>query len=320
MAKAITMTTTAIDWSTPVDWDAVRFAVTTRLVEPDMGTCLVGHMDPECSAIDYENIGRDCVNPDSWYTPWPCPTCVHTPKRASHLNEEPGATDKLSPRRGPDDVRPSGGTPASPITSAQAGYIAKLVPSYVVPERCTKLQASKIIKALLEARTPQGQGNECPNRYPGDCQLCQRLVPAEAGHLLGYGGKWVVRHKEGQCPRGITSAPSQPRQATDLGVPAGRYAVTAEGGQTVFFKVDRPDEGRWKGYTFVKVMASDEEHPVRGKARDTVLAQIRAAGVKEAMLRYGKEIGHCGHCGRTLTDKTSRALGIGPVCRAGLGW
>jgi uncharacterized protein DUF6011 len=32
------------------------------------------------------------------------------------------------------------------------------------------------------------------------------------------------------------------------------------------------------------------------------------------MVRYGQELGECGHCGRTLTDEASRAAGIGPVC------
>jgi hypothetical protein len=68
------------------------------------------------------------------------------------------------------------------------------------------------------------------------------------------------------------------------------------------------------------VQASDELYPVRNKiARDEILNLI-AANPKEAMLRYGKELGHCGHCGRTLTDETSRSLGIGPVCRGKLGW
>ena len=39
--------------------------------------------------------------------------------------------------------------------------------------------------------------------------------------------------------------------------------------------------------------------------------------LKEAQVLFGREIGRCGVCGKTLTDETSRALGIGPVCRDG---
>jgi hypothetical protein len=120
--------------------------------------------------------------------------------------------------------------------------------------------------------------------------------------------------EQSQLDRTVTSWPSA-REAVE----AGRYALEVDG-VTKFYKVDKPTEGRWAGYTFVNVQASDELYPVRNKiARDEILNLI-AANPKEAMLRYGKELGHCGHCGRTLTDETSRSLGIGPVCRGKLGW
>lgn len=102
-------------------------------------------------------------------------------------------------------------------------------------------------------------------------------------------------------------------------VEAGRYAITVDG-TIKFYRVDKPIEGRWAGCTFVKVQASDELYPIRDRqAREEILNLI-AVDPKAAMLRYGKELGHCGHCGRTLTDETSRARGIGPVCAGRLGW
>lgn len=104
-------------------------------------------------------------------------------------------------------------------------------------------------------------------------------------------------------------------------VPAGRYAVTGEDGATKFYRVDRPTEGKWKGYTFVEVQAGDELHNLRGRAaRDGVLRKIAEAGVQAAMERYGREIGACGHCGRTLTNEDSRERGIGPICAGKMGW
>lgn len=38
-------------------------------------------------------------------------------------------------------------------------------------------------------------------------------------------------------------------------------------------------------------------------------------GIDAARERYGREIGRCGICNRTLTDEESRRIGIGPVCR-----
>jgi hypothetical protein len=110
-------------------------------------------------------------------------------------------------------------------------------------------------------------------------------------------------------------------QNVPVEVPAGRYAVTGEDGTTKFYRVDRPTEGRWVGYVFVKVQAGDDLYNVYNRqARNTILAKIAADGVQEAMLRYGREIGNCGHCGRTLTNEESRAAGIGPVCRGKMGW
>lgn len=102
-------------------------------------------------------------------------------------------------------------------------------------------------------------------------------------------------------------------------VPSGRYAVESETGELRFYKVDNVTEGKWAGRTFVSVQASDDMHPVRGAAGQAILAKI-AVDPKAAMLRYGMEIGSCGHCGRTLTNTESRAAGIGPQCRAKMAW
>lgn len=102
-------------------------------------------------------------------------------------------------------------------------------------------------------------------------------------------------------------------------VPNGRYAIEHEG-TLKFYKVNTPTEGRWAGRTFVEVQASDELYPVRDQAtRQFILASI-ADDPQAAMLRYGQEIGSCGHCGRTLTNEESRQYGIGPICRGKMGW
>lgn len=49
-------------------------------------------------------------------------------------------------------------------------------------------------------------------------------------------------------------------------------------------------------------------------AQLAVVKKIHAAGPRDAMIRFGHELGVCGRCGTELTDDTSRANGMGPVC------
>lgn len=138
----------------------------------------------------------------------------------------------------------------------------------------------------------------------------------------------------------ITLLKTYPRKEGTTGndavpdVPAGRYAIlnthpiegdgTDEGDDYVFLKVDRPTEGRWKGYTFVKRLYGSPGHlredGVKNAAQRNKFLRRIAADPKKAMLEYGLQLGECGACGSPLTNEESRRLGIGPVCRAKRSW
>lgn len=133
--------------------------------------------------------------------------------------------------------------------------------------------------------------------------------------------EWLKgRSKKGsQLARQSTSAPVI---GADI-VPEGRYAVATENGainQLAFYQVDRPTSGKWAGYVFVKLIVSDNEQRISRAAGASVLAKIAAVGAEEASAAYGREIGHCGVCGRQLTNDESRERGIGPVCAGKMGW
>lgn len=142
----------------------------------------------------------------------------------------------------------------------------------------------------------------------------------EQGFARAAGSAFITKYKDiptaaAEVAREELVNPGPAKVAVE--VPAGRYAVTdPTDGVFKFFHLDRPTEGRWKGYTFLKVRASDDLHPIRAKAhRDAVIAAI-AEDVEKAQTQYGVKLGHCYRCGRTLTDQTSRDLGIGPDCRS----
>lgn len=92
-----------------------------------------------------------------------------------------------------------------------------------------------------------------------------------------------------------------------------RFAIERDG-VTKFYWVDRPVEGRWAGYTFLKIQASDDLHSIRHLGTVADVLEAFASDVAGALARYGHELGACGVCGRTLTDAESRGRGIGPVC------
>lgn len=138
----------------------------------------------------------------------------------------------------------------------------------------------------------------------GDLPATKREASAEIERLLA-----MPKKKQAGAP--------QPQPLAD--VPAGYYALdTKENAKNdiAFYRVDRPDEGKWAGWTFVKRIVGgrvDERVPKNQVA--SILSRIEGAGISEASARYGQEIGRCGRCNRTLTNDESRQMGIGPECR-----
>lgn len=112
---------------------------------------------------------------------------------------------------------------------------------------------------------------------------------------------------------GTKSGPLRVDPELEARVPDGRYALERDG-EVKFYRVRKVTTGRWAGRTFVDRQAGDETHPVRyANDRAKILREI-AADVKAAAIRYGRELGQCSQCGRTLTNPESIALGIGPIC------
>lgn len=129
--------------------------------------------------------------------------------------------------------------------------------------------------------------------------------------------EWITALKERKAANPVT-APPQARGGFPS-VAAGRYAITGDDGELRLYRVDRPESGRFAGYTFVKWIRDggyeSRLSPVQAKA---VLAKM-AANPLDALVAYGRQTGICGKCGRTLTDPESVNAGIGPICAAKVG-
>lgn len=142
--------------------------------------------------------------------------------------------------------------------------------------------------------------------------------------------------------RRVDSAKTQP----NWNMPSGRYALYFPGvddtpgaysyvdrqdlvkpskGDWRFFLVDRPSEGKWKGYTFIKrLIGGGEDGDYRkldmpAASRDQALKAIES-NPQKAMIDFGKQSGSCGHCGRALSNAESLERGIGPICAGKMGW
>jgi Family of unknown function (DUF6011) len=110
----------------------------------------------------------------------------------------------------------------------------------------------------------------------------------------------------------VTVQTKEPKVFTE--VPAGRYAMEHGGTHKIhFFKVDRPEHGKWKGYVFVAELIGDNTRPVREAWEKTGVLNGILRDVAGCLALYGQEVGECGHCGRTLTSEW-RLKGIGPDC------
>lgn len=160
------------------------------------------------------------------------------------------------------------------------------------------------------------------NRYGGTCRRCAGFVAPQMGVLLREGSEWVVEHQPGQCS---TAAPTpsriEPRPVTQtVDVPDGRYALDTDDGVGFFVIEHGKQGGRWEGRIFVSQQAGDSVFPVKNPARRAAILEAIAVDPAAALARYGRELGVCGACGRTLTDEESRRIGIGPICRMKGGW
>jgi len=96
-------------------------------------------------------------------------------------------------------------------------------------------------------------------------------------------------------------------------LPPGRYAIENNEGELRFYQ-------RWQGKGSksdrfaLYVMFGPYEAKLPRNAQVAIAKKILEAGVRECAIRFGNEIGSCSNCGRRLTNRISRELGIGPVC------
>ncbi len=137
--------------------------------------------------------------------------------------------------------------------------------------------------------------------------------------------------RDEQSMRSTAKAPGTDlRRPGNCDIPEGYYATLSLTGANDldFWKVQRPEDGRWKGWTFVRrVLGGHSDLFIRGAPRKKVrseravqvtqvaaLSAILEYGVEESANLFADELTYCKRCGTHLTDELSRSRRIGPVC------
>src|SRR3546814_15197455 len=102
----------------------------------------------------------------------------------------------------------------------------------------------------------------------------------------------LFRSEGGTLIGNLVSFPDKPKAKLYLpDVPAGRYALLGDDEIWRFYQVDRPTEGKWKGYTFTKQLfgapGGYRQQPVKGKVAFDILTEI-FKDARGASVDYGQ--------------------------------
>lgn len=271
-------------------------------------TYVLGHIDPACSRITDGAITVDERDP------WPCPDCVMVtiPRDTAPNGDRRDSIDPPDPRpAGPA----TGSGPSIAASDKQVRFLTALVRGAMPADDLAALgaaEAERVIGVVVtELAKDRRRTSTAIDRYKAD----------------GVRPVWDQLTDAPEAAQDRPSRPATPTSGLDLtNLPAGRYAVP--GGSRLKIQVDRPTEGRWAGFVFVKDAAEYGMGERYGKQAPGALYSGRLvdelttilADPQAAMAAYGHLVGRCGACNRTLEDEQSVALGIGPVCRGKLGW
>lgn len=249
----------------------------------------------------------------------PTPTYVRRhPKGMTRIVE--GATD-LQPttvRQG----RPSGNYDPSHRNNMATGKIITDGPEDRRTERQIELMDS-LISQLRELDTETADKAQA---YTTKMTDHGKWTPGRDGNASDWIGRMIAKVRELKAkPAPTTGAWATWRtlaaELVEIGGQHGaRFAVKTEDGAAndlAFWWIVKKDGPQGPRYFLRQVIGGRGAVRVRmsPEAMVSIANKIKNTGPVEAMLKYGQEIGDCGHCGRELTNDVSRAFGMGPKCR-----
>ena len=157
-----------------------------------------------------------------------------------------------------------------------------------------------------------------------------RLAPLKEHHLTKdmVDGRPLARQAAERVLDNLSrckdrAVPEAAPAAVDFGlIPVGYYATPSRTGNNDvdFWKVERPEDGKYAGFTFAKRVLGGGSG---GQTRTTrihmseqrsALAAITGFGIEESRVLYGDKMKRCTKCNRELTDELSCQRRMGNDC------
>lgn len=178
------------------------------------------------------------------------------------------------------------------------------------------LDTTQVNEALLYARNYDGV-------FPFMTAMRQRILDGQA-----FSFKQIQAILNSKAASMATSAVVRPYAVVDLrsNVPPGRtrHAIAhITGLPMTFYQINNVDKGKYAGNVFVReVQGAKLSKENLGRQRPGEMYRGRAYADMTAIILdpdatmgdYGRQIGQCALCFKTLTDEVSRKVGIGPKC------
>lgn len=245
------------------------------------------------------------------------------------LDADDGHGEQLAPAQRTFDLTVPLDRVIWPATPKQATYIRSLAGQRQWDAVSAPLR--ELIQAIVSGELDKTATYEKTVPVPGERRV-ETVEVTDTGLAIAKVDASRVIDALLSCPPVYTAPAPSAAPAADGGVdlssvPAGIYGVPGFDTR-LKVRIDKPTKGKWAGWTFVKDGAEYGHEQRYGSVRpgDTyrgmIMDQLRAiaASPAEAAAKYGHLTGHCSICGRKLEDEESVKAGIGPVCRAKVGW
>jgi len=179
------------------------------------------------------------------------------------------------------------------ITKPQRDYLLDLISKkFVKDDQQGKLDL--IMKCLRISEDPEEYG----------------MSKSKASELITWFKKQPDKPRETVTREGVETSTAL------FALPPGRYALPKAGteledNELRFYQCwESKDKQAKRIYVLFGPSGAALPYP----AQMNIAKAIISAGIRECAIRFGMEIRSCSNCGRRLTNRISRELGIGPVC------